>query len=91
MKISEIEMWVEEEGSQCWVHYVRWVQEREGELLRLVEGLAPQHRVRPSMLRPLLSAVGLTLGAASSMLPKKASSAISGASSLALLLMRLVI
>ena len=54
------------------------LQQREAELLARVEELAPANRVRPSLLRPLVSAVGFSLGAASSVLPKQASSAISG-------------
>lgn len=53
-------------------------QQREAELLKRVEDLAPSYRARPSLLRPVLAAVGLTLGAASSVLPKQASAAISG-------------
>ena len=54
------------------------VQQREAELLREMESLAPAYKVRPSLLRPLVSVVGLSLGAASSVLPKQASAAISG-------------
>lgn len=54
------------------------MQERERELLKKVEGLVPQYRVRPSLLRPLASAVGLGLGAVSSILPKQAAGAITG-------------
>ena len=53
-------------------------QEREKELLKKAESLAGPHRARPSLLRPLVSAAGLTLGAVSSVLPKQASGAISG-------------
>ncbi len=55
------------------------MQEREQELLKKVEGLVSQYRVRPSLLRPLAAAFGLGLGAVSSVLPNKASGAITGA------------
>ena len=55
-----------------------FVQEREAELLRRVQELAPGYRVRPSLLQPLSSAIGFSLGAVAGILPREASGAITG-------------
>ena len=54
------------------------LQDKEEGHLQHLQSLMPGHRTRPSLLGPLATAAGFSLGAAAGLLPSKLSHAITG-------------
>ncbi|KAK9827415.1 hypothetical protein WJX74_000697 [Apatococcus lobatus] len=57
---------------------LKLLQEQEQEHLAQLKRLAPEHRARPSLLAPMLSALGSALGVAAAAAPKELHGAITG-------------
>ncbi|GAB4820353.1 hypothetical protein N2152v2_007399 [Parachlorella kessleri] len=53
-------------------------REREQQHLRRLQELAPEYRTRPSLLSPLVSTSFFALGAATALLPRRISAAVTG-------------